>query len=349
MASARRTKRSKASAGAASSEADGTETGSVSELKWLRERVKALEGLVEDNLALTRRIAELESEGGNLPQSKEGGASHGALPDRPPPPIDLSAIIEEQRARAETRPVVLLFGEPPYCAGVGPGLAEMEIRDLIFGMPDDVAVTLLAVKPREAPAYSLSRWSLHDKLNVIETAWPEPEDLARLLSAIAPDIVMNVGPLGSLMEVLRQVPAAPTPTVVFNLLHGELSSSGAGVMDEVLARGDLALVTTQTERQALIEAGYTGDVVLYRRGVDMSRTAVLRSPWRSRPGGRSRPRRPRNRCTDRSPRAVSQRCRHCVFSPRGHGHPHVTAVISCPGRRAHRRYHRCDPRRPERF
>ncbi len=278
-----------------------TAAGLDKELAWLRQRVAELEGVVEENLALTRRIASIEIESERLQAALARGTGKDliepqvtAAPSSQPAPVvpwgnampvttgdedewpvpraELASVIEGRRDRPRTGPLVLLVGEMEYCSGTGPSLAHIDIRDILYGLPDGVAVAMLALRSREMPAQRLPESNLLDGIDVIQTGWPGPREVAELLTAIAPDVIINIGPLGPLLRLFRHVPATLAPAMALNLAHGECGYLPVEAIASTLAGAGLALVTTQIERDMLAAAGFAGESVIYHHGVNAQRT-----------------------------------------------------------------------------
>jgi hypothetical protein len=265
----------------------------AAELEYLRERTAGLEALVEENLALTRRIAALEAELGRLRKrldrdGPEPGVSppiaHRVPPEpasplaaHPAPPRALEsaaspsllAALEKRRSRPDGAPGIVLVGPPQYFTGMGLSFAHLEIRDILYGLPKEADVSFLALWPPAARVTELQRLNLRDGVEVIDLVLPEPDRLAEILTGLAPAVVMNVGPLAPVIEVFRHLPADLRRAGVLNLLHGELVRFASGHDTDVFERAGTALVTTQIERDGLLGLGFSGDIVTYRRGVNI--------------------------------------------------------------------------------
>jgi len=283
--------------------------GDSEELSWLRQRLGALEAVVEENLALGKRIASLEAENERLQQAAALPAS-----DEPQEPglfaesatrqaplargtdagpagamsevaaalaeARFEQIINAQSKRQRSSPDALVVGPLAYCSGSGPSLAHVEIRDILYAMPEDYAVSLLAIAPDGAPDPQLSRSPLHESLNIIQTASPDAQALAQLLDVLSPAVIINTGPLGETVDVFRNMPAPQWSSVVLNLLHGEVDAIDVVELTGLLCRAGTALVSGERERDSLKRLGFGGEVVVYRRGV-----AIQQMPFAGINGG----------------------------------------------------------------
>jgi hypothetical protein len=192
--------------------------------------------------------------------------------------LDLSVIeaIERRRQRPKETPSVLLVGEAQYLAGKGPALARQEIRDILNGVPERASLTLMAIKPPSSVGEEAETPILREGAETVELLMPAAAEIDYILTSLAPDIVMNVGPLGPVADVFRFLPGALRHAGVLNLLHGECGALGAADAAGrlALAKVGAALVTTDIERQLLLKLGFEGEITTYVRGVNVPQTKV---------------------------------------------------------------------------
>ena len=282
------------------------------EITYLRQRIASLEALVEENLALTARIAELEAElatgrVGNQPAGTDAAVSAAAPTDGHVGPASLFSRVEAgwkelsvqpgaraEAARAESarpaltmvsqsllaakarrpawpgeRASILLVGDRRYFGGGGPSFAHLEIRDILYGLPDDMAVTFLRLHPNPGMFQETPHSSLRDDIEVIDVVLPEGPEAAEMVVALAPDLIMNIGPLKPVAELFAHLPSPGAG--VLNLLHGEAAGLGAWELVDSLRGMGGALVTTAFEQGCLGAIDFAGEIVRYVRGVNIAK------------------------------------------------------------------------------
>lgn len=273
------TQRGAGKAGGAKAKAPGA--ASAEEVVYLRERVADLEKLVGENVELTERLADLQAELERLRPSGESARARMGSPPAPRRPQaslvaspSLGTALARRRDTRGGRPCILLAGAAEYFTGGGPSLAHTEIRDLLSGIPGDVDLTFLCLQARVSQCLDIRRSTLREDAEVIDVVVPETGGIAHTFAGLAPDLVMNVGPLPP-GGAFRQLPESMMSNCVLNLLHGEVARVVGASGKEILPRAGAALVTTSAERDSLAALDFPGDIVVYMRGVNIAKTKTF--------------------------------------------------------------------------